>query len=315
MRRLARRAVMALAAVAIVLVPSAGCDEKTDNLPPLVFTAYPTQQPVDLAQSFQPILKMLQKETGREVRFRPASDYNQVFEWFRKEEVDIADVGPLVYVKAKKMGARITAAAARVRAKGEPYGYKSYGITQSSQSSSSIRTLKDFRGKYVCFVDRNSTSGYLYPKAGLLKAGLLKEGMEPEQVMTVVPAERHDEVVRKVANGECDAGFTYERMLDQQVKRRQVPYGRIAVVWESDIIPGAPMVVADKLPKDLRAKLTRALQEKANADYLRANGFCQVQCAIAEGDAYGYVPVDDSFYDNVRKVCKVTGDKSCALDA
>jgi phosphonate transport system substrate-binding protein len=158
-------------------------------------------------------------------------------------------------------------------------------------------------------VDRNSTSGYLYPKAGLLK-----EGMEPERHMEVVFT-GHDEVVRRVANGECDAGFTYERMLYQQVKRRQVRYDRIAVVWESDIIPGAPMVVADKLPQDLRAKLTAALQEKANADYLRANGFCQVQCAIAEGDEYGYVPVDDSSYNSVREICKVTGDKSCALDA
>ena len=71
------------------------------------------------------------------------------------------------------------------------------------------------------------------------------------------------------------------------------------------------MVIANNLPPLLRQELTTALQQKANSDYLRAHGFCQIQCAIAGVDGYGFAPVNDAFYDGVRKVCRLTHDKSC----
>jgi ABC-type phosphate/phosphonate transport system substrate-binding protein len=39
-------------------------------------------------------------------------------------------------------------------------------------AESPIHDLASFRGHKVCFVDLNSTSGFLYPRAGLVTAGL-----------------------------------------------------------------------------------------------------------------------------------------------
>ncbi len=53
-----------------------------------------------------------------------------------------------------------------------------------------------------------------------------------------------------------------------------------------------------------------ALQDKANSDYLRANGFCQGECKLAEGFAYDYQPADDVDYNGVRDLQTIQ-DKSC----
>ncbi|MGH3753979.1 MAG: phosphate/phosphite/phosphonate ABC transporter substrate-binding protein [Pseudonocardiaceae bacterium] len=218
--------------------------------------------------------------------------------------MDIADLGPFTYVLAKQQGAEITAVAARAEKKGDDPGYQSYGFTQTD---SPIQNLADFRGKKICFVDRSSTSGYLYPSAGLRTVDI-----EPEKDTIPFFAGRHDASVLTVANRQCDAGFTLDRMVDWQlIERGQLQPGQIRTVWKSEKIPGPPLVIADHLDSGLRKQLTTILQEKANADYLRANGFCQGECTIADGFAYGYQPATDADYDSVRELCRKIQSKSC----
>jgi phosphonate transport system substrate-binding protein len=208
-------------------------------------------------------------------------------------------------VIAKKEGIKITPVAAEVTHKDSPPGYRSYGVVKSG---SRIKSLADFRGKRVCFVDPASTSGYLFPRAGLLGIGI-----DPARDITPVFAGGHDASVLAVKNGQCEAGFAYDTLVDTQlIERRQIDPGEITTVWRSEIIPGAPWVVADGLSPTLRTQLTEALQKKANVDYLRANGFCQARCGDTSADAFGYVPTDDTYYDGVRRVCEITHDKSCS---
>lgn len=116
----------------------------------------------------------------------------------------------------------------------------------------------------------------------------------------------HDAAVLAVANGICEAGFAFDTMVERQlIEQRQIKPGQIATVWKSEIIPGAPMVISDRLSPALHWKLTVAFQQKANADYLRANGFCQGECAIADEDAYGYEETNDASYDSLREVCLI----------
>jgi phosphonate transport system substrate-binding protein len=92
---------------------------------------------------------------------------------------------------------------------------------------------------------------------------------------------------------------------------RQIQPGQITTVWKSEVIPGAPMVISNRLSPALRQQLTTAVQQKANADYLRANSFCQGECGIADDDAYGYVATNDAFYDSLREVCRIVQHDSC----
>jgi phosphonate transport system substrate-binding protein len=309
MTRPTHRTRAVLFAIIAVLLIMSGCgpnaaDRKggNNNHDPhiLVFAAMPTFRFANEQQPQEALIEMLKKETGREVRFQTGTDYATVIKGLRDGKIDVAALGPLTYVLAKEQGAPITAVAVRVK----PPGYRSYGITWTG---SPIKTLADFRDKRICFVDRNSTSGYLYPSAALLDLSI-----DPDKDVTPVFAGRHDASVLAVANHQCDAGFTYDTMADQQlIDQGQLQPGQVTTVWKSDIIPGPPLVIANYLSPKLRQQLTAALQNKANADYLRANGFCQGECSVSDGVSYGYQTVNDADYHVLSEICRRVQKNSC----
>jgi phosphonate transport system substrate-binding protein len=271
----------------------------------LVFAAVPSENAQSLQQAYQPIIAMLEKETGKQVRFQSATDYAAVIEAQRTDKVDIAQYGPLSYVLARNSGVKATPIAAQTLTKGAQPGYRSYAITRAG---SPIHSIADLKGKKVCFVDPNSTSGYLYPKAALLDAGI-----DPAKDITPVMTGGHDASVLAVASGQCDAGFAEDSMVDHiLIDKGQLKPGQVTTIWKSDVIAGSPVAISDDLSPDLKAKITEAFQTKANVDYLNANGFCSTTCKAADdaGD-WGYAKVDDAFYDGVRTVCATTKDKQC----
>ncbi|KAA9160265.1 phosphate/phosphite/phosphonate ABC transporter substrate-binding protein [Amycolatopsis acidicola] len=297
-----------LATAALVLTAcgsSAAGDAQAGDPGTLVFAAVPSENAQTMQSAYQPLISMLEKETGKKVEFQNATDYAAVIEAQRSGKVQIAQYGPLSYVLARNSGVEATPIAAQVKTKGAQPGYQSYGIVPAG---SPIKDLAGFKGKKVCFVDPNSTSGYLYPKAGLLDAGV-----NPETDVTPVMAGAHDASALAVASGQCDAGFAYDSIVDSAlIQKGQLKPGQLTTVWKSDIIAGSPVAISDSLSEDLRNKITEAFRAKANVDYLNANGFCSGTCKAADdaGD-WGYAGVDDKFYDGVRKVCETTKDKQC----
>jgi phosphonate transport system substrate-binding protein len=295
-------------AAAVLVIPSGSAGQLTaerselDGPTVLVFSGIPSGS-VTLLESWQPLLKMLEKETHLEIRVLSAPSYKTVIEGLKNNQIDIAALGPLTYVAAKDAGAQITAVAAKVQEKGESPTYRSNGFTWAG---SPISSIEDFRGKKVCFVDNKSTSGFLYPRAKLIEVGI-----EPADIQPIF-AGSHDASVLAVANRQCDAGFAFERMVERQaIDQGKIHPGQIVTVWKSELIPDGPIVVSDRLPPELRQRLMTTIQEKANADYQRAQGFCQGECPIGDTDAYGYAPVEDQLYDSVRLVCKLTQHEVC----
>ncbi len=314
MRSHHRRPTGALAAATALLALTA-CGQSADSAAAdgggsgdtLVFAAVPAEDSTSLQQSYEPIIAMLEQETGRTIEFQNATDYAAVIEGMRAGQVDIGQFGPFSYVLAVGQGAAITPVAAAVEAEGEQPGYQSYGIVPAG---SPITDLAGFAGRNVCFVDPGSTSGYLYPTAGLLEAGI-----DPEAGgLTQTFAGGHDASVLAVASGQCEAGFAYDDMVDLElIEKGQLQPGQVTTIWKSETIAGSPVAVSNELPQDLRQTITTAFQEKANVDYLTANGFCESveNCEVGEEAGWGYVPVDDSLYDGVRRVCEVTKAESC----
>lgn len=270
----------------------------------LIFAMEPSFRLTTNQQSNEALIEMLEKETGNEIRFQTGTDYAAVIKGLRDGKIDVAEIGPLSYILAKNQSAPITLVAVRVNEKGKPPGYQSYGITWTG---SPIKTLADFRGRRICFVDRNSTSGYLYPSAALLDAGI-----DPKKDIIPIFAAGDDASVLAVANHRCDAGFAYDTVVDQQlIDQGRLQPGQITTVWKSTTIPGPPLVIANHLSAKLRQQLAAALQNKANADYLRANGFCQDKCAISEGTSYGYQPANDADYRILNDICRKVQGSPC----
>ncbi|MFD1812441.1 phosphate/phosphite/phosphonate ABC transporter substrate-binding protein [Rhodococcus gannanensis] len=306
--------VAALAATTLVLAAcgssaaedTATADSGSGDTQTLVFASIPSEESQSLQQEYQLIAEVIEKETGNKVEFQNATDYAAVIEAQRAGKVQIAAYGPFSYVTAKDTGVETTPIASLVDAPDETPGYQSYAIVKSG---SPIRSLADYRGKTICFVDPGSTSGYLYPSAGLEEAGI-----DPATDVTPVFAGGHDASVLAVMSGQCDAGFAYDSMVDQtMVSKGQIKPGDLDVLWKSETIAGSPVAISDSLSPELREQITSIFQTILNRPALVEKGYCtdEASCKLPENTDFGYVAVDDASFDGVRKVCEITQAEAC----
>ncbi|MFD1718780.1 phosphate/phosphite/phosphonate ABC transporter substrate-binding protein [Georgenia deserti] len=278
----------------------------SDRPESLTFASIPSENATGIAAEYAVVLEAMEGELGIPVELQEATDYAAVIEALRAGQVDVAALGPFSYVTARDGGAGVEPLGAVVDSADEDPGYVSYGVVPAG---SDIAELSDFAGRTVCFVDPTSTSGYLYPSAGLLEAGV-----DPETDVDPVMAGGHDASALSVADGTCEAGFAYDSMVTTSlIESGQLEEGALEVVWESEVIPGSPTVVSTNLPQELQDEITTLFTERMNAPWLAENGYCASEddCVLPEEHTYGYVPVEDELYDGIREVCDITGSASC----
>ena len=272
----------------------------------IVLASVPSEESTDLQSQFDPIIKMLEKETGKKVSFQQATDYAAVIEGQRAGQIDIGVYGPFSYVIAKDGGVPLEPIGAMVDEAGGKPGYESYGFTRPDTG---ITDIKGFAGKKVCFVDLASTSGYLYPSAGLIEAGI-----DPKTGVTPVMAGGHDAALLSIASKQCDAGFAFDTMEATMVEKGQLKAGQLTHVWTSEMIAGSPAVMStSSLDADTQAKIKQAFKDKANKPALVADGFCasEAECNLPEDTGWGFVPTTDADYNGIREVCELTKAEAC----
>ena len=306
--------IAALGASAAVVVALSGCAQEspsganTDGWPSkLVFGAVPSEESSSLVESYEKIIEVLEKELGLEIEFTQATDYAGIIEGQVSGRVDIAQYGPFSYVLAGFRGAELEVAGVMTDGPDIEPGYQSYMVTQGNNSA--INSIEDVAGKIICFVDPASTSGFLYPSEGLLSAGI-----DPETGITPVFAGGHDSSALAVANGDCDAGFAFDAMIDKNlIESGDIKEGDLNIIWKSEVIAGSPLAIQAGLPQTLKDEIKRIITEEANVDALVASGICDSveNCGLTDEKVWGYVSKPDSFYDGVRKVCEVTGSAKC----
>lgn len=281
-------------------------DPRADWPKKLIMGAVPAEESTALVESYSKLIQVLEEELGLEVEFFQATDYAGIIEAQIAGRVDLAQYGPFAYVIAKFNDADISPIGALVDDPDEKPGYQAYGIVKAG---STITDLAGFAGKKVCFVDPGSTSGFLYPSAGLLELGI-----DPKSDVTPVFAGGHDASVISVNNGDCEAGFAFDAMVDSiLIGAGDIKEGDVTTVWKSEVIAGSPIAILNTLPQSLIDEITRLVLEVANRDQLLIDGRCTSadDCGLTDENAWGWVRVDDSFYDGVRAVCTATKSAKC----
>lgn len=272
----------------------------------IVLASVPSEESTDLNAQFDPVIKLLEKETDMKVEYQQATDYAAVIEGQRAGKIDIAVYGPFSYVIAHDGGVPVEAIAAMVDEEDAKPGYESYAWVKAD---SDISDIKDFAGKKVCFVDLASTSGYLYPSSGLLAVGI-----DPKTGVTPVMAGGHDASLLSVASGQCDAGFAFDTMQATLVSKDQLKEGELKHVWTSPMIPGSPVAInTETLDADTIEKITNAFTTMANKPTLVKEGFCtdEESCKLPEDTGYGFTATTDADYEGIREVCEITKADAC----
>lgn len=120
-----------------------------------------------------------------------------------------------------------------------------------ANKKSNIKTLADLKGKTFCFVDPNSTSGYIIPQI-VMKAN----GINPDKDFKATQnAGSHDNVAIAVYKGDCDAGATFvDVRTDSAPIKQNYPdiLDKVDAFFVTDNIPNDGMQVTKDFPANLR---------------------------------------------------------------
>jgi phosphonate transport system substrate-binding protein len=165
---------------------------------------------------------------------------------------------------------------------------------------SGIKSFADLKGKTFCFVDPNSTSGYIVPRI-ILKAN----GIDPDTDFTATQnAGSHPNVAVAVYQGDCDAGVTFINVLTDASANLQATYPDIAdkvqVFAVSDRIPNDGMQFIKSLDPKLQAVIVEGMLAMASDPGGKA-----VLKSLYNYDSFQQV--EPTFYDEFAGVLKAAG--------
>jgi phosphonate transport system substrate-binding protein len=192
-------------------------------------------QPNEKSSDHQLFAKDLGSRVGLDIKIVISKDYDDLVQKFRAGDIDFAFFSPLNFLEAEKT------ADAKVLLK------KVYGTSEFYYSAiiirkdSKIKSVKDLAGKKIAYVDKKSTSGYLYPRAMIRKSGIDVNAVISEFKGT------HDDAVKALVNGEVDAAGVWADVpgtgLGAWTSVDKSLSNKIKVLQYSDPIPNDAFVV------------------------------------------------------------------------
>ncbi len=197
----------------------------------------------------------LSQAIGLPVKLYESSDYNGVIQAMSSGQVDIAQMAGGGYANVDAQIGKLAAPILTLRqAEGET-GYYSALVVRAD---SPIRSLADMKGRSLGYVDFNSTSGYLVPRAKFRE-----QGIDPDTYFGKTSfAGGHTQAVMALANGQFDAailqasggdpahGFS-RGALHTMARRKLVDLKDFRIIWTAGPIPSEAFVVRTDRPQPL----------------------------------------------------------------
>jgi len=295
-----RRAVLA-AAILGLATPAFAQDWKA-KYPELVYATIPAENASGVTERFGPWMDYLSKELGVKVTLRIAADYAAVIEGQRAGTIHIGDYGPSSYVRAHTVSNGGVEAFATMRAVDGSTGY--YSVAYARKDAAGAK-LEDFKGKNLCLVDPNSTSGFNVPMFAMNKANI-----DPAKFFgKVVNAGSHENAIMALQQGTCDVAFNWwnsedDSNLTRMANKNMVKLGDFKIVFRSEKIPGSPYAVLTSLPADLKAAIAKAFMDaptKAPEAFKRLSDGKSPGFAAVKHSDYKVTEDLQKFVDSLRK--------------
>lgn len=296
-----RRMILAVAAGLAFSASAASAQDWKSKYPELVFAKVPDENASGTTDRWTPLTEYLSRELGTKVTLRIANDYAAVIEGQRAGNIHIAMYGPASYARAYIIGAKVEPFAIEVNGDGT----KGYYSVLYVKSDSSYKDIKDLKGKNLCLVDPNSTSGNNVPRFAMDKMGI-----DPEKFFAkVVYSGSHENAVIALGQGTCDAAFNWwndenESNLLRMERKGMAKAADFKIIMKSEQIVNSPMAYLGNLPADLKAAIKKAVLEIAVKDKAAFDKIYQgKQLPFVEVDHKSYEPVVDliKFVDSIRK--------------
>lgn len=246
----------------------------------LIMGVHPFLSPAEVEKKFIPLANYLSKQTGFNIKVKVGSSYQEHIQYVGLDKVDIAYVGPAVYVlMAHQYGDK------PILTKLEVNGQSFFQGNIIVRKDSDIKTIDDLKGKRIAFGDPNSTMSYLVPHDMLHQSGVFTENSPAHDFLY-----SHDNVALGVLMGDFDAGAVKPAVFKKFENRG------LHTVAMTPKISEHLFVTRKNLPKSqinaLRSAMLKMNQTSAGQDALRA----------IKKSVTGLVNANSSDYENLRKI-------------
>lgn len=208
----------------------------------------PSEDPATLRENGLEVAKRLQEKLGLEVNIYISKDYTGLIEAMKAKKVDFAFLTAMTFVFAEK------SAGAKVLLKRVWKGPFYYSVILAD-SSIKAKKVSDLKGRRFAFVDKKSTSGFLYPQVHFKKLGIAPERYFSE----ILYSGNHEASVALLRKGKVDAIAVFsntpdntdsawaqfsKRQKGSQAKGDDKPVvGGVSTLWASEPIPNDPFCV------------------------------------------------------------------------
>jgi len=278
---------------------------------PLVITYVPSGDTGKITKAGTAIADCLSKITGLSIKIEVGTSMGASIEAMgaQKAQVGFLNTFSVLLAQAKY---QVIPAMAVVRNYATPEDYPDpdgalkgtpqdfYKAEFLTRVDSGINTLADLKGKTFCFVDPNSTSGYVVPNI-ILKSN----GIDPEKdFKNIIMAGGHDKVAIAVYKGDCDAGVTFVDTRTDASYKLYETYKDIGtalkVFYLSDRLPNDGVQYIKQLDPKVQEAITSGL-EVMSAD----PGGKAILKALYNVDLYKRV--EPTYYDSFTAALKAAG--------
>lgn len=220
---------------------------------PLRVAVIPWQSPEEQQQKLQPLADYLQKTLNRPVSFQITKDYAAAVDLLVNEQVDMAYLAALTYIKARDRNPNIEPLVLPIdQTTGRPW-YTSVIVANTSKG---IKSLSDLKGKRFAFVSPSSTSGFLLPMNAFGQ-----KNIDPTRDFTGIRySGSHDKAETDLKTGVVDAIANDKASFLRSQKAGKLPANQYKIIWESDPLPAPPIVInTKKFSPEVISQLRQAL--------------------------------------------------------
>ena len=275
-------ALVLLSVMSLALAGCGGAKLGTED-DPIVMSFVPSGDTQEIIASGDQLAEMITEKTELVVQANVGTDFAAVREAMGAGQAHIGWLNTFNYVLAnEKYGVDVGLVTQR-------YGLTYYTGQLNVRADSGITSLEDLKGKVMCWVDPNSTSGYIIPRI-MLKAN----GIDPDtDFANTVEAGSHNNVITAVYNGDCDVGASYDDARSSIEEDFPDVKDVVVVLATTTEIPNDTVAFIKDFPEDMRQQIVDALLEISASE--------EGQAALENlYSIEALVEADDTFFDAFR---------------
>jgi phosphonate transport system substrate-binding protein len=206
-----------------------------------------------------PLQNYLKQYTGRDVKLVTFDSYAATLDGLASGSVDFACIGAVTYVRGRAKSGIVP-----LVQRTSDLQFHSVIIANTSKS---IYSLAELKGKRFAFGDINSTSGHVIPYLEMKRAGI-----NPDTDLEVRYSGEHPATVKLVEMGMVDAGAVDESVFNSMIKDGRANRDKLRVIHTSKPFVDYVYVARRGISEAEREKFAAALlalKEGKNDDVLK----------------------------------------------